>query len=197
MLFSRPNLEWGQSGASDQLTGGTCKLARRVRGRRPWLTFRQMGGSWNWYLSGNQRRGAKAGVSQEMSDNLFGLTRLPGCSYPLKKLGSQRGPSLVGGSKGRSCRHTEEHFWINELSQASSAQFVFAPECLPLLLNFLFKCRVLFCLCWVLWVVLYAWQHLCRMLLNVSVDWSRMSSLVDTGVFPAERSLIEPINKEK
>lgn len=73
--FSRPNLEWGQSGASDQLTGGTCKLERRVRGWRPWLTFRQMGGSWNWYLSGNQRRGAKAGVSQEMSDNLFGLTR--------------------------------------------------------------------------------------------------------------------------
>lgn len=35
------------------------------------------------------------------------------------------------------------------------------------------------------------------MLLNVSVDWSRMSSLVDTGVFPAEMSLIEPINKEK
>lgn len=45
--------------------------------------------------------------------------------------------------------------------------------------------------------MLNAWQHLCRMLLNVSVDRSRMSSSVDVGVFPAERSLIEPINEEK
>lgn len=124
MLFSRLNLEWGQSGASDQLTGGTCKLERRVRGQRPWLTFRQMGGSWNWYLGGNQRRGAKAGVSQEMNDNLFGSTRCLADLILWKNWGSQRGPSLVGGSKSRSCRHTEEHFWINQLSQASSAPFM-------------------------------------------------------------------------
>lgn len=92
MLFSRltAKKEWGQSGAFDQLTGGTCKLERRVRGRRPWRTFRQMEGSWNWYLGGNQRRGAKAGVSQEMNDNLFGSDTLPGWSDPLKKLGEPK-----------------------------------------------------------------------------------------------------------